>query len=144
MPRATPAPAPIPGGSPMDNRLIIYPTIWSDLQLWAKFYHTKIQSSFCTARLGFCELAQEEGRLSGLSGTRSLCSGSLATLDVKHVKHRGEFQVPSALDTGFLKFFEVPATHSLGCQAAGPCRALHAGHVTVLCHRLPLWPPIKL
>ena len=30
------------------------------------------------------------------------------------------------------------------CQAAGPCRALHAGHVTVLCHRLPLWPPIKL
>ena len=50
----------------------IYPTKWSDPRLWAKFYHTKARSYFCTARLGLCKPAQEKGRRSGLPGTREL------------------------------------------------------------------------
>ena len=114
--------------------LIIYPAKRSDLRLWAKFYHTKLHSSFCTARLGLCNLAQEEGRRSGLLETQELGLWEFGHLGCEACETSRTVPVPSALDTGFLEMFELAPTHSLGCRAAGPCWALHAGHATALCH----------
>ena len=70
-----------------------------------------------------------------------LGSGSLATLDVKHVKQRGEFAVSSALKIGSFSILELPAKRSLGCQAVGHCWAVHAGHATALCQQQMPWLP---